>query len=329
MDNRLELWRKIADKHLEYKDPRFEEDPLILTMMAGENFQKAVAFIILGDYARGFKYLSRCRTVLMSKIYNPESADYMDLFFWQLWGWISEEEKDLPNPDNLIISKHRQVVEMLEHRGTGEMARWYEPLTEQLKIKMRNPLTPRHRNPGRDEKPYMDFAFLMLDLARQWTWYDPMDPEPLQSLLEAAFLSMGQGNLLLVDRLGMKRQDINFSRLVDLELLKKAHPDKFPLYREFIRWEQGRLNFFYYQCRVLTSVAEIAREPGNISHARDCDEALEAMFADARKPQGEAFESFDLLCQVQMARIGSVFALLEHSKKPLNVLGHYLGGTGE
>lgn len=320
---RQALWESILGTETEFKDPRFETDPVTLTVIIGENFQKAVAAVVLGRRNDADLYFKRLNLAIKSKIYNEESADYTDLIFWLLWAWILEEERDRPRLDSVMLAKHRQIVDDIRQQGNGEIAGWYQQIMKSLNIGMRSGLSPRHRGRIKDEKPYISFAIRLIEMARIWTWNEYFkDSSPLQGMLETAFLSIGQGNGLLVDRLGLKREDINFSRLVDLDLLRKAHPEKYPQYKEFIGWEQGRLKFFYNHCRILSAVARIIEEPSGMPAVKEADEALEEMFAEVRSSEG-----LDIIEQIQWARIGGTFALSEYSKKPLNVVRHYLGGV--
>lgn len=324
--NNLQTWQAMADKKLEYVDPRFEQDQVKLTMILAEHFRTAVANVVLGNYRDAKQQLSRVRLALKSKIHNEYFADYSDQVFWLLWSWISEDDVDRPRIDNVLAAKHRQILSEMEINGNMEIAEWYREIVEMLDLpkSMKISLPMFQKEP---EKAYVGFAYRTLDLARLWTWKEDLeDFDKINRLVEVAFLSMGKGNELKVKRLGINRQDAAYSRLGDLNLLKKAHPDKFQVFKEFKEWEQGRLHFFYAQCRALSAIASFVKDPSR-ENFNEADEAVREMFEEARKPSKMDFADFNLLEQIQWARIGAAYALKEHSKKPLNVIRRYLGGV--
>jgi hypothetical protein len=322
--NRREFWESLAGRGAGLEDPRFVIEPGDLDRILLQSLQSGVALGILGRVRESMTCLDRCKTALKSKVRNQAGGEFGDLLFYLLLSWIREDDRDSPGVEGVLAACHRQILAGLRQGDAGELFHWYQEVVDLLRFQKDRKAAPGGKGQEGDGTEYFLFARAMLDIARLLLWKkDPHCGANVLRLIETAFQAVGEGNRVLVERAGIRRKEINYARLGSLGFLGRPARETRKGTGESIRWDDGQLHFFHAQCRVLAAFAHMIELPvtGNI---KDAGEAVESLFADARDPKREPFEGLGFPEQLQWAYLGGAYTLQEHSKKPINVIRHYL-----
>jgi hypothetical protein len=327
--DRMKIWESMASANVEFLDPRFEMDAVSLTVIAAENFQKAVALLVLNRIEEARTYLSKTLLAVKCKLNNLTFADYPDLLYWQLVSWLTEDNRDRPDAGELMEAKHHQIIYEVEEERAKNAYTWYQKAAALMHYSWAPKTSPRQVSSPND-KFYDRLASRFLELARMLLWRD--DPRSESSIIKALHgvseESMYCAQNALAKKLGISDPELRQIQLTDLDTLRELSKEKFPVFMEMKNWEEKRMNFFHLQWDFISALAGFLWTPGKGELGR-ADLALEKMFQEERNLQHQAFSGLDLLDQIQWAWVGGKYILESHSKKPVNVIRYYLAGVGK
>lgn len=324
--DRLHSWKSIAMRELDSTDPRFEMDPFIPTVIAGEAYQKAVAEIVLGRFKQARASLAKVWVAARSKIEGVRAPDYTDMIYWFLTAWLTEEEKDRPNPWMLIKALHEQIVNELEKYGNSEAIEMYRKVADYTDFDINKRLRPSS-GASVDEKFYTRMGRRYLNLTKLWLLDDlPGNTETVGVLLDCSGKMMENARKKIIQNLNLKEIDLTYIREGDMDILRRSDSGRYLVYKEYRDWEDNPYLFYKLQSKTALGFVDFLNDRTD-EKAKKARQSLDALFQEARNPDHPLFAGLDVIEQSLWAYLGARWLIRGTSRKPFNVLKYYLKGS--
>ncbi len=321
---RREVWEDIARQKLDSTDPRFEWDPLIPTVLAGEAYQKAIALIVLGEYEKTRKPLSRVWVACRSKIESQKDPDFMDMLYWLLVSWLTEEKNLYPSPFDVIKSLYMQIENELQDFKCKDLVEKYEKLSKTMKI----PFVKRHikkfKTPE-DEKYHTLFAKRLIQMSLLWLLQDFTETSTVVDMCYTLLQeTLQSAEKLLAKRLYLSPSDMAYIESGDMELLKRSDIERFLIYKYYMEWREGDKYFM----TLLGDSAKYIKKYITSPTSQTQKEALSQVNNFFRKISESPFGLFEKVGILELTLLAYVAGkrLLKPTAHPFDILRYFLEG---